>query len=192
MPAGSKEGGTFMGLRTIADHVLDIYQNAVDAGASRIELSIFEESGKLFSFKVVDNGKGINAERLSEVLDPFYTEKKKAKKFGLGLPLLKQAAEATGGSFEISSKLGLGTEVSASFVLSHIDCQPIGDLAQTLVSAIQMSDGIEWVIHREKDKSGYELTRSDFAKTLGNDFAINAVKIKLVEEVIIGAEDALR
>ncbi len=178
-------------MRTIADHILDIYQNAVDSGASRINLEIKEMSGQLFSFKVTDNGKGISREKLSEVLDPFYTEKKKSKKFGLGLPLLKQAAESTGGVFELSSEAGRGTEVFATFILSNIDCQPIGDLVQTLVAVIQMSDDIEWVIYREKDGSGYEFSRTDFVRALGNDFSVNPVKIKLVREVIAGAEASL-
>ncbi|OAA31915.1 histidine kinase [Kosmotoga arenicorallina S304] len=180
-----------MGLRTISDHILDIYQNAVDSGASKIELHINEESGKRFFFKITDNGKGIDKEKMSEILDPFYTEKEKAKKFGLGLPFLKQAAEATGGNFKLSSMSGQGTEVSATFVLSHIDCQPVGDLAQTLVTVIQMSGDTYWTIRREKDQSGYEFSRSDFIKILGNDFAINAVKIKMVQELISGAEKAL-
>jgi signal transduction histidine kinase len=52
-------------------------------------------------------GKGINAQSLEAVMDPFYTEKKKKVKFGLGLPMLKFAAESTEATSKFVQSLGL-------------------------------------------------------------------------------------
>ncbi|MDI3524496.1 MULTISPECIES: ATP-binding protein [Kosmotoga] len=180
-----------MGLRTIADHILDICQNAVDAGASQIKLSIEEIPGERFSFVVEDNGKGIPEEKLKEILDPFYTEKKKKVKFGLGLPMLKFASESTGGSFSIQSKPGVGTKVSATFNLSNIDCQPVGDLASAIFSAITMEAGVNWQIVRVKGQNGYSLTTEELKKILGDDFYSNPMKMKKIMELLNMMENSL-
>jgi D-serine deaminase-like pyridoxal phosphate-dependent protein len=62
---------------------------------------------------------------------------------GLGLPLLKLEAEMTGGSMEVFSKAEAehpadhGTVVTARFVMSHIDCPPLGDVVETVLTLIQ-------------------------------------------------------
>lgn len=180
-----------MGLRTIADHILDICQNAVDAGASQIKLSIEETPGERFSFAVEDNGKGIPEEKLKEILDPFYTEKKKKVKFGLGLPMLKFACESIGGSFSIQSKPGVGTKVEASFNLSNIDCQPVGDLASAIFSVITMKPGISLHITRVRGENGYSITTEELRRFLGDDFYSNPVKMKKILELLNMMENSL-
>ncbi|MDD8053696.1 MAG: ATP-binding protein, partial [Thermotogota bacterium] len=74
-----------MSMRTLADHVLDIAQNAINAGATRIRLRV-EETSEIFRFHVIDNGKGMDPPTLERIFDPFYTTRdKKIRRFGLGL-----------------------------------------------------------------------------------------------------------
>ena len=77
-------------------HVLDIAENAVAAGATRITILINEnEARDLLTIRISDNGPGMTKEAARRALDPFFTTK--GKRTGLGLPLLAQAAEQCGG-----------------------------------------------------------------------------------------------
>ncbi|MBN2220076.1 MAG: sensor histidine kinase [Kosmotogaceae bacterium] len=180
-----------MGLRTICDHVIDIAQNAVDSGTNEATLRIDEKREESFHFSVVDRGKGISGESLESVLDPFYTEKRKKVKFGLGLPMLKLAAESTGGEFRIRSVEGYGTEVSAKFLLSSIDCQPVGDVPLTLFAVITMSNCVDWSIERLLDDEGYAFSSSQFREAFGNDCFTSPVKMKMVLTILQEAEISL-
>ena len=59
---------------------------------------------------------GMTPEEAGKVLDPFFTTRT-TRKVGLGVPFFKQAAESAGGSFQIGSEEGKGTEVTAVFRL---------------------------------------------------------------------------
>ncbi len=50
----------------------------------------------------------MDEETVKKVIDPFVTSRT-TRKVGLGIPLLKEAAEACNGSFELTSTLGKGT-----------------------------------------------------------------------------------
>jgi anti-sigma regulatory factor (Ser/Thr protein kinase) len=128
----------------ISLHILDLVQNSVNAGANAVQISIDENTIKnLLEIKISDNGKGIKTEELSKVDDPFYTTGN--KKTGLGIPLIKQQAEATGGQFEINSVEGKGTTITAIFTRNHIDRQPMGDIASTITSLIRAYPHIELI-----------------------------------------------
>ena len=117
-------------------HILDIAENAIKASATLIEIEIEErEEQDLLVITICDNGTGMESSALERALDPFYTTKK-GKRIGLGLPFLAQAAEETGGNIEVRSIPGEGTEVRATFSLSHIDLKPLGDIAATLQTLI--------------------------------------------------------
>ena len=74
-------------------HILDIAENATRAGASLIHISLNEDSrNDTLTMEIRDDGNGMSEAVLKKVLDPFYTTKK-VRRFGLGLPMLSQAAE---------------------------------------------------------------------------------------------------
>ncbi|KUK94046.1 MAG: Histidine kinase [Thermotogales bacterium 46_20] len=184
----SGEEDNYMGLNTISDHILDILQNSMDSGAKHVELKVDEQPGEVFYFVVTDDGRGIEADKLRLVLDPFYTEKKKQKVFGLGLPLLKHAAENTGGSFSIESKPGEGTKVEAKFILSNIDCQPVGNLADVFLSALTMKDHVRVVIERVVGSEGYSIDSQELPNLLGDDYRSNPSKMKKLYSFLEEAE----
>ena len=69
---------------TLADHILDITENSVRAGAKLIEISIDEDSeSDLLTIEIKDDGHGMSQEVLKKVLDPFYTTKT-VRRVGLG------------------------------------------------------------------------------------------------------------
>jgi hypothetical protein len=118
----------------LALHVLDILQNAVEAGATRVDLAIVEDEGAdRLSITVRDNGRGMDEQTARQVLDPSYTTRT-TRHVGLGLPLYGAAAETAGGGLAVHSRPGEGTTVEAVFQLSHPDRQPLGDMQGVLLA----------------------------------------------------------
>ncbi len=121
-------------MKELSLHILDVIQNSLKAGATCVEIKV-EERDDVFRFSVKDNGCGMSEEFLQKVRDPFTTTRT-TRKIGLGIPLLEAAAMQCNGKLEISSAVGVGTELTASFQNSHIDRAPLGDIAQTMVTVI--------------------------------------------------------
>ena len=117
----------------IASHIIDIVANSVTAKATYIIVEITSNTNKgLLSLYIKDDGLGMDEETVKKVLDPFYSTKI-GKKVGLGVPLLKGTAETTGGIFRLSSVIGKGTEIFASFDLNHPDLPPLGNIRDTML-----------------------------------------------------------
>jgi two-component system sensor histidine kinase AtoS len=55
-----------------------------------------------------DRGKGIADALKGKIFDPFFTDKPQGS--GIGLPLARRFVEAAGGSLELESRKGGGTE----------------------------------------------------------------------------------
>jgi signal transduction histidine kinase len=103
-------------------HILDIVQNSLRAKASRVEVRIREDREKdRLIIEVEDNGQGMPPETVKRVTDPFYTTRP-TRVAGLGVPLLKEAAEKCGGHLEVHSREGEGTRIMAEFQLDHFTC----------------------------------------------------------------------
>jgi hypothetical protein len=127
-------------MKELSLNILDITENSVKAGATLTTISIEEIDDKLI-LTIADDGCGMTDEVLKTVLNPSYTTRT-TRKVGMGLPLLKLAAEQTGGSLEISSKYidkfpeNHGTTVKTVFIKNHIDCAPLGDVVETIKTLI--------------------------------------------------------
>ena len=114
-------------------HVLDIVENAVAAGATRVRIAVNENQARnVLTVRVSDNGRGMSARERARALDPFFTTGR--KRTGLGLPLLAQTAELCGGRLIIASARGRGTVVAARFPFSHVDRPPLTKMAETLMT----------------------------------------------------------
>ena len=127
-------------MRELSLHILDVLENGLAAGATLLELEIIESSARnLLSIRVSDNGRGMDARTLARVTDPFFTTRT-TRDVGLGLPLLRAAAERCNGRLTIDSQPGQGTRVVADFERDHIDRAPLGDMKSTLLGVI-LSEG---------------------------------------------------
>jgi len=142
-------------MKDIALHIMDILQNSTRAKATKIELNIEENLAKdTLTIMFKDNGHGMSEETLEQVLNPFFTTRT-TRKVGLGLSLLKQSAEFTGGTLTIHSELDVGTTVTVTFGLSHIDRPPLGDVAGTIVLTASAYPDIHFRMHYKTDKVDY-------------------------------------
>jgi len=136
-------------------HILDVAENSIAASATRIEIKIDEDRAKdLLSIEIRDNGKGMDEETARRATDPFFTTRT-TRRVGLGLSLLAQAAEASGGRMELESSPSAGTVVRACFRLSHPDCKPLGDMEQTIMTLVAGHPEIDIVYEHSKDDSTY-------------------------------------
>lgn len=152
-------------MKEIALYTLDIAQNSITAQARRLDITLTEE-GKTITLSIRDDGTGMAPELLARVSDPFTTTRT-TRSMGLGLPLLRLAAEQTGGSLSIESALGVGTAVTAVFVASHIDCPPVGDMAGTITLLIQGAPELELHYTHRRGTPWPAWTRRSCAPCLG-------------------------
>lgn len=138
-------------------HILDIVENSVAARADKIEIRLTEDKKKdLLSVEIIDNGIGMDKETQKKALDPFFTSKT-VRRFGLGLPLLSEAAKAANGHLSIKSKKGEGTKIKADFQYSHIDRKPLGDIDQTIITLIIGNPEIDLIYIHKKNSHEYSL-----------------------------------
>jgi len=153
-------------LREISLHILDIAENGIAAAADLIKIKISESRLKnLLEITVSDNGKGIAPELIKKVTDPFFTTRT-TRRVGLGLSLFKEAAKRCSGEFNINSREGEGTRVSASFVLDHIDLAPIGDLAGSITCLIMGNPGVDFVYTHEYNQRSFTIDTRDIKREL--------------------------
>lgn len=107
--------------RAIKQILLNLMSNAMKFtpadGEVRVEVECVRDN--TLEVRVIDTGIGIPKDRLKEVLQPFVqVESTLARRFegsGLGLAITKSLVEAHGGTIELTSELGKGTQVTLSF-----------------------------------------------------------------------------
>jgi len=175
---------------TVCDYIADLVQNAVEAGASRIGLEI--ETGPVqVAVTVSDNGCGMDAARMRRVEDPFFSApgKHDQRRVGLGLPLLRQAVDATGGTMEVRSAAGEGTMVFFRFAAQHVDTPPLGELAGTLLTLLALPGCYELTVRRRATAGDYTVARHELLETLGD--LENAVNLALAREYLAAVEQEL-
>lgn len=163
-------------MKDLSMHILDIIQNSVRANAQLVELEIIENKNEdLYSITIKDNGDGMPQDVLEKVSDPFFTTRT-TRKVGLGLSLLKQNAERTGGYMKILSVLGEGTETEAVFSHSNIDRPSLGDIAGTITILVGANPDMKFVYRHKTDFGTYEFN-TDEVKMILDGVPINDVEI---------------
>ena len=78
-------------MKELSLHILDIAKNSVKAGATKVGITITEEND-IRTLTITDDGCGMSPEFLESVTNPFTTTRT-TRKVGMGIPLLKLAAE---------------------------------------------------------------------------------------------------
>jgi len=154
-------------MMTLALNILDITQNSIRAKASEIFIGITESlSEDTLEITVRDNGSGMSPEVLEKVTDPFFTTRT-TRRTGLGLPLLKYQAGLAGGNMVIDSDEGSGTTVRASFTLSHVDRQPLGDIPGVMTILMTANPEIDFLYSHKTDAGEYFFSSKEAKEYLG-------------------------
>ena len=164
-------------MRELSLHILDVLENAIEAGATRIGLTIEEDSAlDRLTIEVQDNGKGMPAELAARVLDPFVTSRR-TRHVGLGLPLLAAAAERAGGGVEVHSVEGAGAAVKATFQLRHWDRAPLGDMPATLLAILLARGEVDLAYEHWVDGREFRCDTTELRQALG-DVALSHPKVR--------------
>lgn len=175
---------------SIADVIADTAQNSIEAGAGHVSVTLTERLGRI-SIEICDNGKGMDEQTAAKAFDPFYTEpgKHDKRKVGLGLPILRQICEATGGSVELESKKGVGTTLKYDFDASHIDLPPMGDITVMVTALFNYPGDFEMVFTHAKGDNRYSIAKSELIDAVGPLDGIEA--LSLAREFISSQESEL-
>ena len=154
-------------MKELSLHILDIVQNSTKAGASEVFIDIVEDiPGNRLEICIRDNGRGIKKDLLATITDPFSTSRT-TRRVGLGLSLLKFAAELCNGSMLIESEEGKGTTVIARFEHQHIDRMPLGDMASTIISSIIGNPDVDFRYVHQVNEQTFEFHTFDIKQELG-------------------------
>lgn len=159
-------------MKELSLNILDITENSTKAGAKNVGISIIE-TDKTLTMSVSDDGCGMMPDFLRSVTDPFTTTRT-TRKVGLGIPLLKLAAEQTGGNVTIESKHESlhpddhGTTTTALFCKDHLDFTPLGDMISTLTTLIQGHPDVDFLYEHASPERSVRLDTKELREVLGD------------------------
>ena len=172
-------------MKNIALHILDLVENSVRAEAQKVLVTITEDpASDSYLLVIEDNGKGMNQEIVQKATDPFYTSRT-TRKVGLGLPLIQQNAERTGGTFLLRSEQGVGTRLEAKFVNSHPDRLPLGEIDDVLVLLAIGYPRLKMIYEHKTPLGCYIFNTEEIGRIIGNMADCNQEIRKFLREMII-------
>lgn len=132
-----------MRLPDVASHLWDLTQNAADAGADRITVSL-HITDAFIQLRLRDNGCGMTGRQRRDAMRRGYSTKPHS--LGMGLPLARENAER----FALRSRKGRGTTVSARFARETV---PPGDLSGTLALFGRVYPSIHFCVRVWEEKT---------------------------------------
>lgn len=156
-------------MKEIALHILDMAENCIAAGARKVKVSVEQEAGGFLSIRIEDDGKGMSEKEILGCSDPFFTSRT-TRRVGMGIPLLRQHAELSGGAMKIQSEKGVGTVVEATFLLEHPDRQPLGDLEGSWLLLARSNPAIEWELNLSSEAGEFSISSSEIKEALGVEY----------------------
>lgn len=175
-------------MKELSLNILDIAKNSVKAKAENILIKL-DETNETLTLTIGDDGCGMSCETVRNVMNPFFTTRT-TRNVGLGIPLLKLAAEQTGGSVKIESvsesesSESHGTTVTAVFFKNHIDFTPLGDIISTVTVLIQGSPDIDWHFVHSINGKKIELNTKELREILGEVPLDSYEVIKWIEDFL--------
>ncbi|MCG6929996.1 MAG: two-component sensor histidine kinase [Desulfofustis sp.] len=107
----SRQADEDMIYRAFFNILLNAIQAMKDGGSLTVATQIDSDGQVRISF--TDTGPGISEEKLTQIFEPFYTEKSKGT--GLGLAIVKNIIEQHGGDILVESSAGEGTRFTIIF-----------------------------------------------------------------------------
>ena len=179
-------------MNDLSMHILDIVQNSISAGATLIIITVEEDiDGDTLLISIQDNGKGMTCEQVAKLSDPFFTSRT-TRKVGMGIPLFKQSAEQSGGKIEVSSEVGKGTKVEATFGYSNIDRPPLGDVSNAVMLLVSSNPTLDFIFKYKYNKEEYIFDTKEIKEVLGGLPLNNPSVIKYLNEMLTENVDSLK
>lgn len=94
-------------LRSVFTNLLINGLEAIDGEGGSVGIKLSAEATNRARIEITDSGRGIAAEDIAKIFEPYYSTKETGT--GLGLAIVKKAIDDHGGSISVSSKEGSGT-----------------------------------------------------------------------------------
>jgi len=167
---------------------MDLVENSVASGATRVTVLLGEDVEQdHLSLVVEDDGEGMTPEVAENAADPFYTTRE-TRRVGLGLSLLQAATQRSEGSFGVDSAPGRGTRVQCSFVLSHLDRPPLGDVVTTLITLLALHPTLDLHYEHRAGERCFVVGAAKLQATLrngaslGEPSVLSVIKKQLAED----------
>jgi hypothetical protein len=165
-------------------HVMDILQNSVVVGATRVWLTVEEDrAADLLRIVIADNGRGMTPGQVARLDDPFFTSRT-TRRVGMGIPLFRQTAEQSGGMLRVESTPGRGTTVEATFGWSNIDRPPLGNIANTLILTVAAHPGIEFTFTYRHGSGEYRFDTVEIKEALDGVPMNNPQIMRMLEQMV--------
>ncbi len=168
-------------MKELSLNILDIAQNSIKANAAHVDIALVH-SGTWLTITIRDDGDGMSPEFAAAAANPFTTTRT-TRKVGMGLPLFKLAAEQTGGTFSIESRQAQragdahGTVVTAAFDTAHVDCAPLGDVAETILTLIQGNPELSLTYRCRTEAGEQRLSTDEMRRILGGEVPLNSPEV---------------
>ena len=168
-------------MKELSLNILDIAQNSIKASAKHLEI-LLTRAGNRLTIQISDDGTGMSPAFAAEAADPFTTTRT-TRKVGMGLPLFKMAAEQTGGTFTLVSQQAQragdahGTTVKATFDTAHVDCEPLGDITETILTLIQGNPDLSLTYVYRTEAGEQRLSTDEMREVLGDDVPLNSPEV---------------
>jgi anti-sigma regulatory factor (Ser/Thr protein kinase) len=154
-------------MRELSLHILDIARNSIEAGATALQITVAEQPATdTLELTVRDNGRGMDEDTARRATDAFFTTRE-TRKVGLGLPLLRATCERCGGTLEVRSRPGEGTEVHGTMRLTHVDRPPLGDMGKVVQALALEADRTSLRYRHQTPARRFELDTHELRKELG-------------------------
>jgi len=153
-------------MRELSLHILDLVQNALEAGATLVKLEIIENfAADVLTIRMSDNGRGMDEQLRQLVIDPFITTRT-TRRIGLGLPLMDMSSKRCGGYLTIDSTPGRGTIVEVKYQHSHLDRPPMGNLVETIKTILVANPALDFIYHHTIDDKTFSISSQELVDTL--------------------------
>jgi hypothetical protein len=155
-------------MRDLCQHMMDLVENGVAAGAGVVSIVLWEEEAEdRLSLSVDDDGRGMEPAVVERIADPFFTTKRR-RRVGLGLSLLEAACQRSGGTFAVHSLPSCGARVECTFQLSHVNTPPLGDVVSTLAALIAIHPDLRLRYEHRAGAQRFHLDTVELRAMLGD------------------------
>jgi CheY-like chemotaxis protein len=182
-----------MNLATNAYHAMEETGGELNVSLKEIELGEQDvlnpdmEPGPYACLTVADTGTGIEEKVKGKIFDPYFTTKEQGKGTGMGLSVIHGIVKSIGGSIQMYSELGRGTEFHAYLpvVISSFEQQeiPKKETFQRGTEQILLVDDEDAIVTMEKqmlERLGYSVVSRTSSVEALEAFKANPDKFDLV------------